>query len=109
RLEYIAACAQPESHRALWDMTFFNLPNPIFMQQRPPMLILGAEFDRLIPPSLVYMTAASYQLPAHILPGFGHGCVMEEGWEESAQLIFDWLQAQTFDRETDDPYTPFGY
>lgn len=109
RLEYIAACAQPESHRALWDMTFFNLPNPVLMQQRPPMLILGAEFDRLIPPSLVYMTAASYQLPAHILPNFGHGCMMEEGWEEGAQRIFDWLQEQTFDREDAPPRTPFGY
>lgn len=91
-LTRIAAQSQPESHRALWDMTFFNLPNPMLMQHRPPMLIVGAEYDRLIPPALVYMTAASYQLPAHILPGFGHGFMIEPGWENAAQLVFDWLQ-----------------
>ena len=39
---------QPESHQALWDMSMFNLPRTNAMS-RPPMLILGAEHDVLVP------------------------------------------------------------
>lgn len=88
-MRYYRAC-QPESHRAIWDMTLFNLPHPSRMH-RPPMLVLGAEFDHLIPPSQVHMTASTYETEAVILPGMGHGLMLEHHWRIAAEQIAQWL------------------
>jgi non-heme chloroperoxidase len=90
-MRYYRKC-QPESHRAIWDMTLFNLPQPARMH-RPPMLILGAEHDHLIPPAQVGMTAATYGEPAHIMPGMGHGVMLEQDWRDVADRIAAWLPA----------------
>lgn len=82
--------SQPESHRALWDMTLFNLPHPSLMQ-RPPLLILGAEHDQLIPASQVHMTATTYSQEAEIFPGMGHALMLEQGWRVVADRIAAWL------------------
>ncbi|NMF89978.1 alpha/beta hydrolase [Aromatoleum petrolei] len=91
-MRYYRLC-QPESHRAIWDMTLFNLPQPARMH-RPPMLILGAEHDHLIPPAQVSMTAAMYGEPAHIFPGLGHGVMLERDWRPVADHIAAWLPTQ---------------
>jgi non-heme chloroperoxidase len=82
--------SQPESHRAIWDMTLFNLPHPGAVQ-RVPMFVAGAEFDHLIPASLVEMTGHTYGLEAEIFPGMGHGLMLERDWVKVAQRIADWL------------------
>jgi len=81
---------QPESQRAIWDMTLFNLPLTTRMH-RPPMLVLGAEHDHLVPPSQVAMTAATYGERAEILPDLGHGLMLERDWEVVAERIARWL------------------
>lgn len=81
---------QPESHRALWDMSMFNLPS-LYAMQRPPMLILGAEKDVLVPAFLVQTTAHTYGLPAHIFRGMGHALTHEKDWRQVATLLGDWL------------------
>ena len=86
------AMSQPESHRAIWDMTFFNLPQ-VARIQRPPMLVLGAEHDRLIPPDQVVQTAETYGVEAEILSGFGHGVMLEARWQEAAACICNWLSS----------------
>ncbi len=83
--------SQPESHRAIWDMSLFNLPNPHLVDQLP-MLVMGAEFDTLIPPSQTRQTAAAYGLEADILPGMGHGMMLEQDWQLAALRIADWLK-----------------
>lgn len=82
---------QPESHRAIWDMMMFNLPR-VHHMNRPPMLILGAEYDHLIPPSLVEMTGRSYGERAEILPGLGHGLMLEREWQRPALRLLSWLE-----------------
>jgi pimeloyl-ACP methyl ester carboxylesterase len=89
-LRYYKLC-QPESHRAIWDMTLFNLAQPGLMH-RPPMLILGAEHDHLIPPDQVMMTAATYGRQAEIFPGLGHGMMLEQDWAVVAHRIAAWLE-----------------
>lgn len=81
---------QPESYRAIWDMTLFDLPRPREMH-RPPMLVLGAGHDALIPASLVEMTAATYGVEAEIFPGMGHGMMLERDWEAVARRVLGWL------------------
>lgn len=89
-LRYYRKC-QPESHRALWDMTLFQLPHPGAMQ-RPPMLVLGAAHDHLIPPSQVVMTATTFATEAHIFPDMGHAVMLEQDWQVAAEHIAQWLE-----------------
>ena len=82
--------SQPESHRAIWDMSLFDLPH-VHLVARVPMLVIGARHDELIPAGQVQMTARSYGVEAHIMPELGHGMMLEQGWREVAELIRTWL------------------
>jgi len=81
---------QPESHRALWDMSMFNLPN-LHAMHKPPMLILGAELDVLVPAFLVQTTAQTYGLSAHIFRNMGHAVTHEKEWPLVAAALRNWL------------------
>jgi len=83
--------SQPESHRAIWDMSLFDLPHPSRIKD-VPMLVLGAEHDHLMPPSTAEMTARTYGVEAEIFPGMGHGLMLESDWRKVAQRILDWLK-----------------
>ena len=85
--------AQPESYRAIWDMTLFNLPHPSRIG-KAPLLVMGAEYDHLIPASLVEMTAHTYNVQAEIFPGMGHGLMLERDWKKPARRILEWLAAE---------------
>lgn len=85
---------QPESHRALWDMTLFNLPRTNVIK-KVPMLILGATHDQLITVSQVHSTAATYGHEAEIFEEFGHGMMLEPQWEKVAVRINQWLLSHT--------------
>ncbi|MDR3086551.1 MAG: lysophospholipase [Azoarcus sp.] len=85
--------SQPESHRALWDMTLYNLPHPSRIH-KPPMLVLGGQYDRLISPHQVQMTANAYGCTPEIFPNMGHGMMLEQQWEKVAIRIADWLSTQ---------------
>ena len=93
KIERYGKQSQPESHRALWDMTFYNLPRPSRVH-KPPMLVLGAQYDRLISPHQVQMTANTYGVEPKIFPNMGHGMMLERQWEKVALHIADWLTAQ---------------
>lgn len=90
RLQQMASRVQPESTRVIWDMTMFNLPQPARMH-RPPMLVIGAECDPIIPPALTEMTARTFDVPARLFPGMGHGMMLEADWRKVAQCMLDWL------------------
>lgn len=88
--------AQPESHRAIWDMMLFNLPHTSRVLENLPrgredLFVMGATLDMIIPASSVEMAARSYGVPAHILPGMGHGLMLEADWKKPAEDIIDWL------------------
>lgn len=85
--------AQPESYRAVWDMTLFNLPHPSRVS-RTPLLVLGSECDHLIPASLVEMTARTYNVEAQIFPAMGHGIMLEREWRKPAQRMLEWLEQE---------------
>lgn len=93
--EFLAHC-QPESLRALWDMTAFDLPHPQ-RRTRPPMLILGAAQDRLITPTEVRSAATAWGVEAEIFEDFGHVVMLEQQWRTVADRIDAWL-TQTLPR-----------
>ena len=80
---------QSESHRALWDMSVFSLPN-LHAMHRPPMLILGAEHDVLVPAFLVQATGHTYGLPVHIFRNMGHAVTHEKEWPLVAGMLQSW-------------------
>lgn len=82
---------QPESQRAIWDMSMFGLPNLKAMHQ-PPLLVLGAEKDVLIPAFLAQSTARTYGVSDRIFRGLGHAVMLEKDWLHVAETIRDWLQ-----------------
>lgn len=88
---------QPESQRAMWDMTFFNLPR-LARERCPPMLVLGAECDILVPPSQVEEAARAYGTEAEIFPAMGHVMMLDAGWQKVADRIIEWLRAGELDR-----------
>lgn len=94
--EALTAClqhCQPESQRALLDMTLIN---PLLIEPpRPtPALVLGAEHDLLIAPADVDATARLMGTTATLLPGLGHMMMLDAGWETGAERIAAWLAAQ---------------
>lgn len=99
QLQHFYRMAQPESHRALWDMSLFCLLQTGLVR-RTPLLVQGAELDHLIAASLVEMTARTYGVTAHIFPGMGHGLMLERDWKKAAQGLLDWLQHQRLGKKT---------
>lgn len=85
---------QPESHRAIWDMTLFNLPQPRLMHH-PSLLVLGAGKDHLTPASMVELTARTYGVEAEIFPDMGHGMMLEHDWIKVADRIKAWFAGQS--------------
>jgi non-heme chloroperoxidase len=88
---------QPESQRAMWDMTFFDLPR-LRRERCPPMLVLGAELDILVPQAEVEKAARHYGTEAEIFPGMGHVMMLEAGWQKVADRIIEWVGALLLDR-----------
>ncbi len=86
--------SQPESHRAIWDMSLFDLPRPSRVRDLP-LLVLGAEHDHLMPVSTAHMTAGRYGVEAEIFPGMGHGLMLEHDWRKVAERLLRWFDAVT--------------
>ncbi|HEY5762621.1 MAG TPA: alpha/beta hydrolase [Rhodocyclaceae bacterium] len=80
----------PESQRAIWDMSMFNLVS-MHAVHRTPLMVLGAEEDRLVPAFVVQSTARAYGVPDHLFTGHGHGFPLEPGGERIADAVLAWL------------------
>ncbi len=94
--EQLARCyrrMQGESRRALLDMTGWGLPSP-WRGKRPPMLVIGAGRDALIPAAEAQGTARLLGSEFRLLPGLGHALMLDSGWRSAAQAIADWLGEQ---------------
>jgi non-heme chloroperoxidase len=83
---------QPESHRAVVELTFQGSTAPESTDDTPT-LVLGGEHDALVPPQLVHRTAAYFRTRARILPGGTHGLMWGPRWREAAEVILEWVQS----------------
>ena len=82
---------QPESQRAMWDMTFFNLPH-LWRERCPPTLVLAAECDILVPASQAELVALHYRTQAEIFSNMGHFMMLEADWQKVADRIIEWTR-----------------
>lgn len=57
-----------------------------------PILVLGAEKDFFVSPTMVEATARVYGTRAHIIPNMAHAMMLEPQWQLVADLILAWLR-----------------
>jgi len=81
-----------ESFRVFLDELGLNLVQT--ERVRTPLLVIGAEKDTVIFPSMVRATARRYGTTAKIFPNMAHDVMLEPGWERVAETILEWLQAK---------------
>ncbi len=70
-------------------MLAFDLPYPQRVQA--PMLVLGAQGDRIFTPREANATASAYKTTASVFPHMAHDMMLEAGWQEVADAILTWL------------------
>ncbi|MFH1803724.1 MAG: alpha/beta hydrolase [Pseudomonadota bacterium] len=88
---------ETESHRALMDMMGTN---PVFLSPTdvPPMLVLGARNDEIIPSELVHTTALRYHADCLILDDIAHAMMLDTNWQQAADAVIDWLHVNVADK-----------
>jgi pimeloyl-ACP methyl ester carboxylesterase len=80
-----------ESPRALFDLSL-RLHWALPRSAPPPLLVLGAEGDRICVPDDVRATAQHHGVDALIVPGLAHMLMLERGYESAAQPLLKWLR-----------------
>ena len=83
---------QDESYRAYLDMLGLNLPK--VERIKTPLLVLGAENDRIISPKEVAATGRAYGAETELFPGMAHDMMLEAGWRAVADRTLSWLDEQ---------------
>lgn len=85
----------PDSGRASLQMAL-GLVKVDERRFRSPRLVVGGLADRLIPPSEQEKLARRLQCPLKLFDR-GHMMIIEDGWEEVADALFEWManQAET--------------
>lgn len=83
---------QEESQRILLEIGGW-IPFPPLPERGIPVVVLGAEEDRLFPPDQVRATARAFRTEPVFFPAMGHGMMLEPGWEAVARHIADWVEA----------------
>lgn len=86
------ACIQPESFRVALEAAILNLPHP--NKVKTPLLVLGAENDRVFTVKEEERTARAYHTEAVLFPNIAHDMMLEQNWQKIADHILGWLQSQ---------------
>lgn len=58
-----------------------------------PMALLGADQDTLFPPTSIRASAVAYNAEAMIFLKRGHDLMLDQGWEEVAEWMVQWMKA----------------
>jgi pimeloyl-ACP methyl ester carboxylesterase len=80
-----------ESFRAMLDMTYSRPRVDRIRSRGCPMLVLGASEDMIVSPSDIEDTAALYGAPFRMFSGMGHDMMLDEGWQDVAEHMRQWL------------------
>jgi alpha-beta hydrolase superfamily lysophospholipase len=83
--------SQPESTRVFLDILRIKFRTPAV---RSPMLLIGGGQDNNLKRQTFYDNAAIYGLEPVILEDMPHDMMLEENWQNAADLIADWLKRQ---------------
>ena len=81
-----------ESYRAYLDMLLLNRPDP--NRIITPMLVLGAEEDKIISTGEIEQTAQTYDTEVKIFPDLAHDMMLDTNWKSVAEYILVWLNGR---------------
>ncbi len=79
----------PDSGRAGRDMSITGVRVDA-RNVRCPVVVVGADDDRFIPPAVARRVADRYGAPIQSMLGHGHMLVLEPGWEAVADVVARW-------------------
>jgi pimeloyl-ACP methyl ester carboxylesterase len=79
-----------ESLRVGLELIWPNFPGPSW-NPGMPTLVLGAEKDFFVSPTMVKATAQVYGTKAEIVPDLAHAMMLESSWQAIAERIHRWL------------------
>lgn len=91
RLETYYKRLQDESFRGFLDM-IFCLPKP--HKVRVPILLVGAMNDMIFSQRQMEATAKAYHSEAQMLSNTAHDVMLEDRWQDAADIILNWLKGQ---------------
>ena len=80
---------QAESFRLALEAAVLIFPRP--KKVSTPLLVLGAENDRVFTVAEQKRTARAYNTTAILYPGMAHDMMLESGWRPVADQILSWL------------------
>jgi len=80
-----------ESLRVAMELIWPEFPGPNW-NRKMPLLVLGAENDFFLSPTMVKATAEVYGTRAEIIPNLAHAMMLEAEWRLVAERILRWLQ-----------------
>jgi alpha-beta hydrolase superfamily lysophospholipase len=83
---------QPESFRMALEAAFLRLPRP--GKIKTPLLVLGAENDRVFTVAEQRNTARAYKTEAILYSDMAHDMMLEAGWRSVADQILSWLNSR---------------
>ncbi len=87
---------QDESVLLLLDLALARQVDPVKLRTtnpEMPMLVLGAANDSLLQPALMRSMAQHYGTTAQFIPEVAHDMMLEEHWQDVADVIIGWIQA----------------
>lgn len=89
--------AVPESRKIGQETLLKSFASVDFSKPHNPLLFIGGERDAIFPPSLTQKIAGKYKdkksvVDLKVFPKRSHFICGEEGWEEVAGYILDWLK-----------------
>ncbi len=91
--------AQAESQAVGFDMLGLDPLRLDPADLRLPVMVMGAEDDVLVAPSIVADTAAFYDVQADMVPGLAHAMMMDGRWRDAAERILHWVERTVVARE----------
>lgn len=88
---------ETESHRALMDMAGAN---PVFLSPAtiPPMLVIGARNDEIVPSEIVHRTAERYGAECILIDHIAHAMMLDTHWQKVADAVLGWMKENLADK-----------
>jgi len=80
---------QNESYTAYLSM-MLRRPRPTSVSA--PTLVIAAQHDPLFPVAEQAALAAKYGTEAAVIEGAGHDIMLDDGWEQAADLAIEWIE-----------------